>query len=68
MGALLAGCGGGSGTDKSEAEPVAKVSDGPEDRNLWVAMDGWDTAETIGIVIMAEHRGYFTKASFRPYS
>lgn len=59
--ALLAGCGGGSGADKSEAEPVEKVSSGPEDRELWVAMDGWDTAETIGI-IMAEHRGYFTKA------
>lgn len=59
--ALLAGCGGGSGTDKSEAEPVEKVSKGPEDRELWVAMDGWDTAETIGIV-MAENRGYFTKA------
>ena len=61
VGVLLGGCAGGSGTDKSEAEPVEKVSSGPEDRELWVAMDGWDTAETIGI-IMAEHRGYFTKA------
>jgi len=28
---------------------------------VWVALDGWETAETLGLV-MAEQRGYFTKS------
>ncbi|HVD40090.1 MAG TPA: ABC transporter substrate-binding protein [Solirubrobacterales bacterium] len=32
-----------------------------QDRAMWVAMDGWDTAETIAFP-MAEERDYFTKA------
>jgi putative hydroxymethylpyrimidine transport system substrate-binding protein len=30
-------------------------------RSVWVAMDGWDSAETVGLV-MAEDRGYFAEA------
>jgi putative hydroxymethylpyrimidine transport system substrate-binding protein len=66
---LIAGCGGGSGTgaDGSESVSTEAVSaaettpKAPEDREIWVAMDGWDGAETIGLV-MAEHRGDFEKA------
>ncbi|HEX6780746.1 MAG TPA: ABC transporter substrate-binding protein [Solirubrobacterales bacterium] len=65
---LLAGCGGGSETGTSGAESTQadlttaaeKRVQAPEDRELWVAMDGWDGAETIGLV-MAESRGYFEK-------
>jgi putative hydroxymethylpyrimidine transport system substrate-binding protein len=31
-----------------------------EPRTVWVALDGWETAETLGLV-MAERRRYFTK-------
>lgn len=65
--ALLVGCGAGSGseTDGTDAggdltTVAAEQPKGPEDRSVWVAMDGWDGAETIGLV-MAENRGYFEK-------
>jgi len=32
---------------------------------VWVAMDGWDGAETVSI-LMAEHRGYFKKLKISP--
>lgn len=62
VGLLLAGCGGGGETGKSETQ-VAETTPAPkeESRFPWVAMDGWDSAEAIGIV-MAEKRGYFTRA------
>lgn len=63
---LLAGCGGGSetgtsGPDSEQADLTStaeKRPAAPEDRELWVAMDGWDGAETIGLV-MAEKQGFF---------
>jgi putative hydroxymethylpyrimidine transport system substrate-binding protein len=60
--ALLAGCGGNGGsTAESEASVAETSAPKPEEsRAPWVAMDGWDGAETIGIV-MAEKRGYFEK-------
>lgn len=68
--ALLGGCGGGGGTETSGPQAVDTETaqspqarpKGPEERALGVAMDGWDGAETIGLV-MAEHRGYFAKAN-----
>ena len=61
---VLAGCGGG-GTEPSETQ-VAETTPRPKDesRAPWVAMDGWDSAETIGIV-MAESRGYFTDSKLQ---
>jgi putative hydroxymethylpyrimidine transport system substrate-binding protein len=60
--ALLAGCGGNGGTTAEGEAKVAKTSAPPpeESRAPWVAMDGWDGAETIGIV-MAERHGYYEK-------
>lgn len=60
--ALLAGCGGNGGTTaESETKVVETSASSPEEsRAPWVAMDGWDGAETIGIV-MAEKRGYYEK-------
>ncbi len=71
--ALLAGCGeGGSGTQEvtkagetlqstTAAKAAEKAPPRREPVTVWVALDGWETAETLGLV-MAEKRGYFTKA------
>jgi putative hydroxymethylpyrimidine transport system substrate-binding protein len=71
--ALLAGCGGGSGgtqegTNASEPLGSAAATEAAENApprqepvTVWVALDGWETAETLGLV-MAEKRGYFTKS------
>lgn len=65
--ALAVGC-GGSGTNADEnpdptqaAETTVKaLPPQKQDRSMFVAMDGWDTAEAIAFP-MAEERGYFTK-------
>jgi putative hydroxymethylpyrimidine transport system substrate-binding protein len=66
---LFVGCGGGDGGEDAEgsstqaAEQVAKaLPPKQQDREMWVAMDGWDTAETIAFP-MAEERGYLTKSN-----
>jgi putative hydroxymethylpyrimidine transport system substrate-binding protein len=76
---LLAGCGGGDGSETTKAESggtlesantrttaaAGKGSQSPKKiRSLWVAMDGWEGAETIGFVV-AEKRGYFTKSKLQ---
>lgn len=65
---LLNGCGRGSEAEtigsETGAEGATVSADkpkGPENRAPWVAMDGWDSAETLGIV-MAEQRNYFSKS------
>src|SRR5215213_263863 len=75
---LVAGCGGGSGSDTNEtgsAEGTHAASNQPapnldhRDANkiatMWVAMDGWDSAETVSF-LMAEKRGYFRKLKISP--
>jgi putative hydroxymethylpyrimidine transport system substrate-binding protein len=70
--ALLAGCGGSEAsktisvrqpgkqrTSQSQAETPRPESS--QVRAAWVALDGWETAETLGLV-MAEKRGYFQKS------
>ncbi len=68
--ALLAGCGGGSGgteegTRAGETLGSSKAAEKSPPRGepvtVWVALDGWETGETLGL-IMAEQRGYFTKS------
>jgi putative hydroxymethylpyrimidine transport system substrate-binding protein len=71
--ALLAGCGGGDGvaqggTNAGETLGSAESTEAAENPpprqepvTVWVALDGWETAETLGIV-MGEKRGYFTKS------
>src|SRR5215213_10803908 len=75
---LLVGCGGGSSSDKSEAEAAegtqaASTEPAPDldhrDANkiasMWVAMDGWDSAETVSF-LTAEKNGYFRKLKIAP--
>lgn len=68
---LFAGCGGGGGTEASKtvaAEKTAKDQSKPEytqPQLAFVALDGWETAETLGLV-MAEKNGYFEKALIEP--
>jgi putative hydroxymethylpyrimidine transport system substrate-binding protein len=52
--ALLLGCGGGDGEEAAETKPEAPA----EVREMNVAIDGWDSPETAGIV-MAEEERYF---------
>jgi putative hydroxymethylpyrimidine transport system substrate-binding protein len=67
--ALLGGCGSDSGGGHDEGASSAQAAvttvqalpPQQQERAMWVAMDGWDTAETIAFP-MAEERGYFTKA------
>jgi putative hydroxymethylpyrimidine transport system substrate-binding protein len=71
---LVAGCGGGSGSD-THAEGTNAASKQPapnldhRDANkiatMWVAMDGWDSAETVSFLV-AEKRGYFRKLKISP--
>ena len=70
---LLGGCGGGGSTAQegtkagktlTSTESGRTVEDSPprqEPVTVWVALDGWETAETLGIV-MGEKRGYFAKS------
>lgn len=68
---LLVGCGGGGATEASKTTPDAKPAaqstepESTQPRVAFVALDGWETAETIGLV-MAEKNGYFTKALIEP--
>jgi putative hydroxymethylpyrimidine transport system substrate-binding protein len=61
---LLGGCGGGGGETGGSDTQVAETMPAPseESRAPWVAMDGWDSAETIGVV-MAIERELFSKAN-----
>jgi putative hydroxymethylpyrimidine transport system substrate-binding protein len=73
LAAALAGCGGGVGEDaeagasgKSGARQDARqmpaaLPPKEQDREMWVAMDGWDTAESIAFP-MAEANNYFLKS------
>jgi putative hydroxymethylpyrimidine transport system substrate-binding protein len=69
MAVFLLGCGGGGdsaqeGTKAAETAEAGAVAEGSPRREpvtVWVALDGWETAETLGFV-MAERRGYFTKS------
>jgi putative hydroxymethylpyrimidine transport system substrate-binding protein len=76
--ALLAGgCGGGgsdtSGSTSPEATQAASTEPAPDldqrDANkiasVWVAMDGWDGAETVSF-LTAENNGYFRKLKIAP--
>ena len=65
--ALLSGCGGGSETRQSETFPTREAAQKQPDRveprqpqEVWVALDGWEAAETLGVVV-AEKHGYFKK-------
>ena len=72
---LAIGCGGGGRTEASKTVPVQAharqrssspkpPSSHPEQAKVqaaWVALDGWEGAETLGLV-MAEKRGYFQKS------
>ncbi|HVD38632.1 MAG TPA: ABC transporter substrate-binding protein [Solirubrobacterales bacterium] len=75
---LAGGCGGGGGSDTSgskspEASQAANTEPGPDldqrDANkiasMWVAMDGWDGAETVSF-LTAENNGYFRKLKIAP--
>jgi putative hydroxymethylpyrimidine transport system substrate-binding protein len=75
---LAAGCGGGGGIDTSEAGSAAgtqasSTRKGPDLDNregnkiatMWVAMDGFDSAETVSFLV-AEKRGYFGQVSISP--
>jgi putative hydroxymethylpyrimidine transport system substrate-binding protein len=64
---LVAGCGGGEETQAGKTVPASQAAQEqpskPESREpqlLWVALDGWESAETLGLV-MAEKSGYFEK-------
>ena len=46
--------------EKTSGQEGSKASKEPP-KTAWVAMDGWDTPETVGFG-MAEKRGYFTNA------
>jgi putative hydroxymethylpyrimidine transport system substrate-binding protein len=69
--ALLSGCGtdgngesNGGGSSSQAAETIAEpLPAAQQDRSFWIAMDGWDTAETIAFPI-AEARDYFSKYQF----
>jgi putative hydroxymethylpyrimidine transport system substrate-binding protein len=75
---LAAGCGGGGGADTSEggsaegtqASSTRKGPDldnreGNEIATMWVAMDGFDSAETVSFLV-AEKRGYFGRVRISP--
>jgi putative hydroxymethylpyrimidine transport system substrate-binding protein len=72
---LAAGCGGGGAADTSEAEgtQASSTGKGPDLDNregnkiatVWVAMDGFDSAETVSFLV-AEKRGYFSKVRISP--
>lgn len=75
---LAAGCGGGGGGDTSDAgsaegTQASSTQKGPDLDNregnriatIWVAMDGFDSAETVSFLV-AEKRGYFGKESISP--
>jgi putative hydroxymethylpyrimidine transport system substrate-binding protein len=75
---LAAGCGGGGGTETSEAgtaegTQASSTPKGPDLDNregnkiatMWVAMDGFDSAETVSLLV-AEKRGYFSKVKISP--
>jgi putative hydroxymethylpyrimidine transport system substrate-binding protein len=75
---LVGGCGGGAGSDTSdtgsaEGAQAASTEPAPDldqrDANriaeVWVAMDGWDSAETVSF-LTAEKRGYFRKLRIAP--
>jgi putative hydroxymethylpyrimidine transport system substrate-binding protein len=50
-------------TNATEASRTESTDSPPRTKpvTVWVALDGWETAETLGLV-MAERRRYFTKA------
>jgi putative hydroxymethylpyrimidine transport system substrate-binding protein len=74
---LLAGCGGGSsdksdngsaeGTQAASTQPAPNLDhrDANKIATMWVAMDGWDSAETVSFLV-AEKRGYFRKLKISP--
>lgn len=80
---LMAGCGGGGGTDTGDTgsaagtaeEASAKEQKAPGPRvdfrdskgtaTVYVAMDGFDSAETVSF-LMAEKLGYFRKVKISP--
>jgi putative hydroxymethylpyrimidine transport system substrate-binding protein len=75
---LVAGCGGGNGSDTSETgsaegtnvagtQPAPNLDhrDANKIATMWVAMDGWDSAETVSFLV-AERRGYFRKMKISP--
>lgn len=69
---LFVGCGGGGGTEASKTVSAEKTTEeqSPEPeftqpQTTFVALDGWETAETIGFV-MAEKNGYFRKGLIEP--
>jgi len=70
--AALAGCGGGAGesgevgaSGEAGAKPAAQrlpaaLPPQAQDREIWVAMDGWDDAEALAFP-MAQAKDYFSK-------
>ena len=70
--AALAGCGGGAGesgevdgSGEAGAKPAAQrlpaaLPPQAQDREIWVAMDGWDDAEALAFP-MAQEKDYFSK-------
>lgn len=75
---FAAGCGAGGETDTSEAgsaegTQASSTRKGPDLDNregggiatMWVAMDGFDSAETVPFLV-AENRGYFGKVRISP--
>jgi putative hydroxymethylpyrimidine transport system substrate-binding protein len=78
--ALFAGCGGGGGSETAEGTQAASTKDAgsagkqapkkdPRDSGrvatIYIAMDGWDSAETVSL-LMAEKLGYFKKKRIYP--
>src|SRR5690348_3417249 len=75
MALLAIGCGSGGQTEASKTvsaqsrakqQSSSKKQHGPAPEHAkvqaaWVALDGWEGAETLGLV-MAEKRGYFQKS------
>jgi putative hydroxymethylpyrimidine transport system substrate-binding protein len=70
--ALLAGCGGGDATEASKTVPVEKTTEEQASQpeytgfqTAFVAIDGWDTANTLGL-LLAEANGHFQQARISP--
>lgn len=64
---LLAGCGGGSGSEVAQTTEAAEThAERPKTlRQLTVTLDGWEGPQTVGM-LMAEKRGYFTDVGLDP--